>query len=195
MFGSDTMCTTKSTVPNPAPDASEPRQAHPICSVLFESHDDHAKSWLVHLNHVVIMWHARYLPVNDVITSKNPVDVFLRYWCPDYPDSGGIGCQRSYSRSNCRNCKSGKLVCLEIAQRWPDTLATTVWFCCWSFERQPLPISYFCRLATSRLLRRSREKRLTDKTDFEKVYYFCCFAKNCNLYNTYANKTFSSLYL
>lgn len=108
MLCSDIMSATKNAVPNKAPNASEPRQAHPIRGVLIESYDDYTESWLVYLNDAVIMRHARHLPVNDVITPKDSVDVFLRYWCPGYPDSGRIGRQRCNARSDWGNCKSDK---------------------------------------------------------------------------------------
>lgn len=110
MLCSDIMHAAKNTIPYPAPDTSEPRKPHPICSVLFESHDNYTESWLVHLNDTVIVGHSRHLPVDDVITSKYSIDVFLRYWCPGYPDSCGIGRQRCNRRSNWRNCKSVKLI-------------------------------------------------------------------------------------
>ena len=110
MLCSDIMHAAKNTIPYPAPDTSEPRKPHSICSVLFESHDNYTESWLVHLNDTVIMGHPRHLPVDDVITPKDSIDVFLRYWCPGYPDSCGIGRQRCNRRSNWRNCKSVKLI-------------------------------------------------------------------------------------
>ena len=117
MFCTDIMRATKDAVPNKAPNASEPRQAHPISSVLFESYDDYAESWLVHLNDAVIMGQARHLPVNDVITPKDSVDVFLRYWCPDYPDSCGIGRQRCNTRSDWRNLKSDKEIIITLHRK------------------------------------------------------------------------------
>lgn len=110
MLCSDIMHAAKNTIPYPAPDTSEPRKPHPICSVLFESHDNYTESWLIHLNDTVIMGHPRHLPVDDVITTKYSIDVFLRYWCPGYHDSCGIGRQRCNRRSNWRNCKSVKLI-------------------------------------------------------------------------------------
>ena len=44
MLCSDVMLAAKSTVSYPAPDASEPRQPHPVRGVLFESYDDYAES-------------------------------------------------------------------------------------------------------------------------------------------------------
>lgn len=44
MLCSDIMSATKNAVPNKAPNASEPREAHPIRGVLIESYDDYTES-------------------------------------------------------------------------------------------------------------------------------------------------------
>ena len=42
IFGGDFLRSTEDTIPNIAPDASQPRQLHPIRSVPFKPHYDHA---------------------------------------------------------------------------------------------------------------------------------------------------------
>ena len=110
IFGGDFLRSTEDAIPNITPDASQPRQLHPIRSVPFKPHYDHAQRCLVYLNHVVVLGHTRHPPINDVIASEHSIDVFLRYWIPGYPDCSWVGRQGCYFRRDCRNWKRDEVM-------------------------------------------------------------------------------------